>query len=208
MAVVIEQLANIINILDDSKLAGQQIIDSIPLNAVAIIDRNTAPIEDAVVFDTPEGIKGSSVKFDGNIYVHPLGGSKTLFVGGVEDLVNLLNTTYFVDSTTIAGTFPPASIGTLTPTVNNGVEVTSNDAFLVAAMNANRKELKVHVELFDAWIREISELTDPTTRKGVKVQAGDTYVINTDGGYIYTGAVSIINANDGEKPFFYVTESI
>ena len=79
MAIVIQQLANIINIINDANPVGQQIIDTLPSNTTVRIDRNQPEFDDAVIFDTPEGIKGSSVRFDGALYVWPLGGSKTLF---------------------------------------------------------------------------------------------------------------------------------
>lgn len=208
MARVIQQLANVINILEDSKPVGEQIIDTLPLTTVVAIDRNQPEFDDIVIFDTPEGQKGSSLKFDGNIYIWPLGGSKTLFVGDIDSLVDSLNSSYFVSTVEISGTLPPAALTAITSTVNNGVEVTINTAVLAAGSNANRKQIKIHVELFDLWIRELGDLTDNSVRKGVKVQAGDTYIINADGGYIYTGPISVINAADGEKPFFYVTESI
>lgn len=98
MAIVIQQLTSAINILNDSKPAGEQIIESLPLSTVVSIARKQAPELDVLVFNAPDGYDNASVKFTANIYTQKVNEAPVLYVGNIDDLSNLLNDEFFLSA--------------------------------------------------------------------------------------------------------------
>lgn len=89
-------------------------------------------------------------------------------------------------------------------TVTNGVALSTNLAVLAVAANTERISLTITVTTRDAWIRLIPAATDNAVRKGMLIESGHHYRMDTDN--VYTGEISIINALNNAKPVFYVTE--
>jgi hypothetical protein len=89
-------------------------------------------------------------------------------------------------------------------TVDDGVEITGNVA--VTAVSANNKRIRVAITItkFDVWIRPIPATTDNAVRKGELITKDTTFVLESNA--IYTGEISIINVQNGQKPLYYVTE--
>ena len=90
-------------------------------------------------------------------------------------------------------------------TVADGVEMDpGNIAETVAAANPLRLYMAITVLEKESWIRLIPAATDPTTRKGIRLDPDTTYEMLPDN--IYTGEVSIINANGSDQPEYFLTE--
>jgi len=90
-------------------------------------------------------------------------------------------------------------------TVTDGVKLTSaGTAETVSAANDDRMVFIVSIVKFDAWIRLIPAGTDGSVGKGILVLKDTTWTMPVDN--VYTGEISIINAQGSTKPTYYVTE--
>ena len=90
-------------------------------------------------------------------------------------------------------------------TVAAGVTMTSGGtAETISVANDDRMAFTVSIRGFDAWIRLIPAATDGSAEKGIFVHKDDTWTMLPDN--VYTGEISIINAQGNTKPTYYVTE--
>lgn len=102
MATVVQKLENVINIYEDTRPAGEQILYTISTTAVAKpIHRD--PLPDTVQFLSDDGEGTAAVILDGTLKVYDLGGSPVLWVGTIDDFVDKMNNEYLDNSVTLAG---------------------------------------------------------------------------------------------------------
>jgi hypothetical protein len=89
-------------------------------------------------------------------------------------------------------------------TVADGVEITGNVAVTAVSADEKRIRVAITIAMFDAWVRLIPSATDNAVRKGEFITKDTTFVLESNA--IYTGEISIINAQMGQTPTYYVTE--
>lgn len=97
MATVVQQLDYIINILEDTRPAGEQVLYTISTTSIAKpIHREPNP--DTVQFLSQDGEPTASVILDGTLKVHDLDGSPIVWVGTMDDFVSKMNNEYLNNS--------------------------------------------------------------------------------------------------------------
>lgn len=93
-----------------------------------------------------------------------------------------------------------------TATVPNGVTMTiGTTAETVIGVNLKRVRLAISVRGFDAFIRFIPASTDANTRKGEFITK-DSPALILEGNDMFTGEISIINAQGAQTPTYFVQE--
>lgn len=102
MAILIQKLTNVINIIETTRAAGEQIINSLGVDCVAKV-QHKEPYSDLINIMDTDGKPTQSLKFDGTLQVQDFGGSPVIFAGTIDDLVNKLNDEYFDNAVTSAG---------------------------------------------------------------------------------------------------------
>jgi hypothetical protein len=102
MAILIQKLTNVVNIIDDSRPAGEQIINSLGVDCVAKVQHKT-PLDDTLHLLDAEGKPTQIITNDGTIKTQDFGGAPVLFSGTLDDLANKLNDIYFNNQVTSAG---------------------------------------------------------------------------------------------------------
>ena len=102
MAILIQKLTNVVNIIDDTRPAGEQIINSLGVDCVAKVQHKT-PLDDTLHLLDAEGKPTQIITNDGTIKTQDFGGAPVLFSGTLDDLANKLNDIYFNNQVTSAG---------------------------------------------------------------------------------------------------------
>jgi hypothetical protein len=102
MAILIQKLTNIVNIIDTAKPAGKTIIMALSVDCVAK-PQIKAPNPDQVEILDAEGLPTYTITFTPTLEVQDFGGAPVVFVGTLDDLVNKLNDEYFNNAVTTAG---------------------------------------------------------------------------------------------------------
>jgi len=97
MAIIIQQLENVINILESTRAAGEQIINSLAVDCVAKVQHKD-PYSDQVNIMDGDGKPTQVIKFDGTVEVQDIGRSPSAFVGTIDEFVNKLNDEYFINT--------------------------------------------------------------------------------------------------------------
>jgi len=97
MAIIIQQLENVINILESTRPAGEQIINSLAVDCVAKVQHKD-PYSDQVNIMDSEGKPTQVIKFDGTVQVQDIGDVAGVFVGTIDDFCNKLNDEYFINT--------------------------------------------------------------------------------------------------------------
>lgn len=102
MALIVQKLENVVNILDDTRAAGEQIINSLSTDCVAQVQYKD-PLPDQIDIWDSEGLPTQVLTFDGTLQVQDLGGAPVVFGGTIDDLINKLNNEYFDNAVTSSG---------------------------------------------------------------------------------------------------------
>jgi len=97
MAIIIQQLENVINILESTRAAGEQIINSLAVDCVAKVQHKD-PYSDQVNIMDSDGKPTQVIKFDGTVQVQDIGDVAGVFVGTIDDFCNKLNDEYFINT--------------------------------------------------------------------------------------------------------------
>jgi len=102
MAILIQKLTNIVNIIDTAKPAGQTIILGLAVDCVAKpLYKNPNP--DQVQILDADGMPTYTITFLPTLEVQDFGGAAGVFVGTLDDLINKLNDEYFNNAVTSGG---------------------------------------------------------------------------------------------------------
>ena len=112
MAILIQKLAAIVNVIDTTKAVGGTILQVIPLTSVAQPQLNT-PFDFVELVNSANGFPTCKIQMNGLVEFQDDGGIATLWVGPLDDFVNKLNNEYFTAS---AGLIPnplPVSVTSL-----------------------------------------------------------------------------------------------
>ena len=102
MAILIQKLTNIVNIIDDTRPAGETIINSLSVDCVAKVQHKTPNPSTLNIMDT-EGMPTQIIIFDGTVKVQDFGGAPVVFAGTLDGLCDKLNDEYFDNAVTSAG---------------------------------------------------------------------------------------------------------
>jgi hypothetical protein len=102
MAILIQKLTNVVNIIDDTRTAGETIINSLSVNCVAKVQHKN-PNDDTLHIMDAEGKPTQIIVNDGTLMVQDFGGAPTLFAGTIDDLANKLNDIYFNNAVSGSG---------------------------------------------------------------------------------------------------------
>ncbi len=102
MAILIQQLENVVNIIETTAAAGSQIIRALSTSCIAV--PKTQEITETVIqILDDKGKPTYSVNFDATLEVQDKGGVAAPFVGTRDELLDKLNDTYFINSVTTSG---------------------------------------------------------------------------------------------------------
>ena len=102
MAILIQQLDNVINIIETTAAAGSKIIRALSTSCIAI--PKSQEVTDTVIqILDDKGKPTFSVNFDASLQVQDKGGAAAPFVGTRDALLDKLNDTYFINSVTTSG---------------------------------------------------------------------------------------------------------
>jgi len=102
MAILIQKLTNIVNIIDDTRPAGQTIINSLSVDCVAKVQHKSPNPSTLNIMDT-EGMPTQIIIFDGTVKVQDFGGAPVVYAGTLDGLCDKLNDEYFDNAVTSAG---------------------------------------------------------------------------------------------------------
>ncbi len=102
MAILIQKLTNIVNIIDDTRPAGETIINSLAVDCVAKVQHKT-PNPSTINIMDGEGMPSQIIVFDGTVKVQDFGGAPVVFAGTLDELCDKLNDEYFDNAVTSAG---------------------------------------------------------------------------------------------------------
>jgi len=102
MAILIQKLTNIVNIIDDTRPAGQTIINSLSVDCVAKVQHKSPNPSTLNIMDG-EGMPTQIITFDGTIKVQDFGGAPVVYAGTLDGLCDKLNDEYFDNAVTSAG---------------------------------------------------------------------------------------------------------
>lgn len=102
MAILIQKLTNIVNIIDDTRPAGQTIINSLSVDCVAKVQHKT-PNPSTINIMDGEGMPTQVITFDGTVKVQDFGGAPVVFAGTLDELCDKLNDEYFDNAVTSSG---------------------------------------------------------------------------------------------------------
>jgi len=144
MGLVIKQLSNVINIIEDTKPAGEQTLYTLSTTCVA------KPVVrdpyDIVQFLDDTGMPTASVTLDGLLKFQDLAGPPTLWVGTLDAFIDKMNDTYFTNSVTV----PPSVGGALEATqllVKTAVESIDTKVATQTTLAALLTELQLKADL-------------------------------------------------------------
>lgn len=135
MAILIQKLKNVVNVIETTRLAGEQIINSLGVDCVAKVQHKDPYSDQINIMDT-DGKPTQVIKFDGTVEVQDLGGVPAVFVGTIDDLVNKLNNEYFDNASTAVISLTKSKLETLKTEANDLVTTIS---YLNAADPVNRR---------------------------------------------------------------------
>ncbi len=102
MAILIQQLDNVVNIIETTAAAGSQIIRALSTSCIAV-PKTQEVTETVIQILDDKGKPTYSVNFDATLEVQDKGGAAAPFVGTRDDLLDKLNDTYFINSVTTSG---------------------------------------------------------------------------------------------------------
>jgi len=102
MAILIQKLTNIVNIIDDTRPAGETIINSLSVDCVAKVQHKD-PNPSTINIMDGEGMPTQIIVFDGTVKVQDFGGAPVVFAGTLDGLADKLNDEYFDNAVTSAG---------------------------------------------------------------------------------------------------------
>jgi len=102
MAILIQQLDNIVNIIETTAAAGSQIIRALSTSCIAV-PKTQEVTETVIQILDDKGKPTFSVNFDATLEVQDTGGAAAPFVGTRDALLDKLNDTYFINSVTTSG---------------------------------------------------------------------------------------------------------
>ena len=102
MAILIQKLTNVVNIIDTAKPAGKTIIMGLAVDCVAK-PQIKAPNPDQIDILDTDGMPTYTITFTPTLEVQDFGGAAVVFVGTLDDLINKLNDEYFNNAVTTAG---------------------------------------------------------------------------------------------------------
>ena len=102
MAILIQKLTNVINIIDDTRPAGETIINSLSVSCVAKVQHKT-PNDDTIHIMDADGKPTMIVVNDGTLKTQDFGGAPAVFSGTTDELANKLNDVYFDNKVTGTG---------------------------------------------------------------------------------------------------------
>lgn len=98
MAIVIQQLTNVVNIIDDTLPAGSQIITSIELSSTAQLQLKGGSVPNVLQFFDDEGNQTANISIAPDLATQDFGGVPTVWAGTDDELVNKMNDVYLTGS--------------------------------------------------------------------------------------------------------------
>ena len=102
MAILIQQLDNVVNIIETTAAAGSQIIRALSTSCIAV-PKTQEVTEKVIQILDDKGKPTYSVNFDATLEVQDKGGAAAPFIGTRDALLDKLNDTYFINSVTTSG---------------------------------------------------------------------------------------------------------
>lgn len=167
MAILIQKLKNVVNIIETTKPIGEQIINSVGVDCVAKIQHKDPNPDTIEILDT-EGRPTQIIKVIPTLEVQDLGGVPVVFVGTIDDLANKLNNEYFDNASTSVVTLNKSKLETLKTEAN---DLNINYTYLDVADPVNRR---VQTAVYSSVILGFSA-TETYNYAG---SAGDYYIIS------------------------------
>lgn len=98
MAIIIQKLANIVNIIADDRPAGEQILSSIELSSTAKIQNKGGSIPNVLQIWDSNGNQTANIEIDVDLQVQDEGGAVQVWAGTDDELVNKVNNEYLVEN--------------------------------------------------------------------------------------------------------------
>lgn len=102
MAILIQQLDNVVNIIETTAAAGSQIIRALSTSCIAV-PKTQEVTETIIQILDDKGKPTYSVNFNATLQVQDKGGVAAPFVGTRDALLDKLNDTYFINAVTTSG---------------------------------------------------------------------------------------------------------
>jgi len=102
MAILIQQLDNVINIIETTATVGSTIIRALSTSCIAV-PKTQEVTETVIQILDDKGKPTFSVNFDASLQVQDKGGAAAPFVGTRDALLDKLNDTYFINAVTTSG---------------------------------------------------------------------------------------------------------
>jgi hypothetical protein len=198
MAILIQQLENVINILDTSKSNGEQILQSLTLDSTAFVVTKPNPQKSILQFRKNSNL---IIRFqlDGTLMLQDLGGAPYLFTGTADDLINHLNNKFFIPNSQ-SYEFQVAS-----GSVPGSISINKFGKFSIAASGIANNDIVdvggIYVPPTDNRIHQIKSTSaeDAGVKRGdyVSTTFGATKLIDSNATFIADGvAVGDVVMND------------
>ena len=102
MAILIQQLENVVNIIETTAAAGSTIIRALSTSCIAV-PKTQEVTETVIQILDDKGKPTFSVNFNASLQVQDKGGTAAPFVGTRDALLDKLNDTYFINFVTTSG---------------------------------------------------------------------------------------------------------
>ena len=182
MAILIQQLENVINIIETTAAAGSQIIRALSTSCIAV--PKTQEVTDTVIqILDDKGKPTYSVNFDATLEVQDKGGAAAPFVGTRDALLDKLNDTYFINSVTTSG----GGGGGDASAANQVLEITELQSIVT-----NTASVAVETKQ-DTQITELQKLTAANSPSHQELNNPASVVISSFKtlSFICTGAISV-----------------
>ena len=211
MGLVIKQLSNVINIIEDTKPAGEQTLYTLSTTCVA------KPVVrdpyDIVQFLDDTGMPTASVTLDGLLKFQDLAGPPTLWVGTLDAFIDKMNDTYFTNSVTV----PPSVGGALEATqllVKTAVESIDTKVATQTTLAALLVELQLKADLTETQPVSLATVPLPTGAATQTTLAALLTELQLKADLTETQPVSVVQsrltkleqeANDLQKTFTFLS---
>lgn len=98
MSIIIQKLANVVNIIDDTRPAGSQIVTSIKLSSTAKLQFKGGAIPNVVQIWDSNGNQTANIEIAPDLQTQDEGAAATPWIGTDDELINKLNNEYFTES--------------------------------------------------------------------------------------------------------------
>ena len=110
MSIIIQKLANVVNIIDDTRPAGSQIVTSIELSSTAKLQFKGGIIPNVVQIWDSNGNQTANIEIVPDLQTQDEGAAAQPWIGTDDELINKLNNEYFTESAGSGGGAVDATI--------------------------------------------------------------------------------------------------